>query len=143
MIALKGKPDIGDKINTQIIQPLIDANARLARTDFPDFNDPNNQGVTATRRLRHRSTPDGLLGRDDAGRLLPDRRRRLGRQASAHRRNRQADGTPTVLHGNAEATVIYNNLPDILAASDGAPTFKEATAEPPQHRAGEETPRSA
>jgi len=34
MIALKGKPDIGDKINTQIIQPLIEANARLARTDF-------------------------------------------------------------------------------------------------------------
>jgi hypothetical protein len=25
MIALKGKPDIGDKINTQIIQPLIEA----------------------------------------------------------------------------------------------------------------------
>ena len=31
MVALKGKPDIGDKINTQIIQPLIDANQRLAR----------------------------------------------------------------------------------------------------------------
>jgi type I restriction enzyme M protein len=44
MIAIKGKPDIGDKINTQIIQPLIDANARLARTDFPDFNDPNKLG---------------------------------------------------------------------------------------------------
>jgi hypothetical protein len=41
MIALKGKSDIGDKINTQIIQPLIDANTRLARSDFPDFNDPN------------------------------------------------------------------------------------------------------
>ena len=26
MIALKGKSDIGDKINTQVIQPLIDAN---------------------------------------------------------------------------------------------------------------------
>lgn len=44
MVALKGKPDIGDKINTQIIQPLIDANARLARSDFPDFNDPNKLG---------------------------------------------------------------------------------------------------
>lgn len=44
MIALKGKGDIGDKINTQIIQPLIDANARLARSDFPDFNDPNKLG---------------------------------------------------------------------------------------------------
>jgi len=45
MIALKGRSDIGDRINTRIntriIQPLIDANSRLARTDFPDFNDPN------------------------------------------------------------------------------------------------------
>ena len=44
MVALKGKADIGDKINTQIIQPLIEANARLARSDFPDFNDPNKLG---------------------------------------------------------------------------------------------------
>src|SRR6202140_5456821 len=44
MIALKGKSDIGGKINTQVIQPLIDANSRLARTDFPDFNDPNKLG---------------------------------------------------------------------------------------------------
>jgi type I restriction enzyme M protein len=44
MIALKGKSDIGDKINTQVIQPLIDANGRLARSDFPDFNDPNKLG---------------------------------------------------------------------------------------------------
>ena len=45
MVALKGKSDIGDKINTQVIQPLIDANSRLAGTDFPDFNDPNKLGV--------------------------------------------------------------------------------------------------
>jgi len=44
MIALKGKSDVGDKINTQVIQPLIDANSRLARSDFPDFNDPNKLG---------------------------------------------------------------------------------------------------
>ncbi len=44
MVALKGDSDIGDKINTQVIQPLIDHNARLARTDFPDFNDPNKLG---------------------------------------------------------------------------------------------------
>ena len=44
MIALKGRPDLGDKINTQVIQPLIDANVRLARSDFPDFNDPNKLG---------------------------------------------------------------------------------------------------
>ena len=45
MVALKGKSDIGDKINTQIIQPLIDANARLARSDFPNFNDPEKLGT--------------------------------------------------------------------------------------------------
>ena len=44
MVALKGNSDIGDKINTQVIQPLIDANTRLARSDFPDFNDPNKLG---------------------------------------------------------------------------------------------------
>ena len=44
MIKLKGKSNIGDKINTQIIQPLIDNNSRLARSDFPDFNDPNKLG---------------------------------------------------------------------------------------------------
>ena len=44
MVALKGKPDIGDKINTQIIQPLIDANSRLAPSDFPDFNDSHKLG---------------------------------------------------------------------------------------------------
>lgn len=44
MVALKGKSDIGDRINTQIIQSLINANTGLARTDFPDFNDPNKLG---------------------------------------------------------------------------------------------------
>ncbi len=44
MVKLKGKDDIGDKINTQIIQPLIDNNSRLARSDFPNFNDPNKLG---------------------------------------------------------------------------------------------------
>ena len=44
MVALKGKSDVGDKINTQVIQPLIEANDRLARSDFPDFNDPNKLG---------------------------------------------------------------------------------------------------
>jgi len=44
MIALKGNPNIGDMINTQIIQPLFDSNESLARTDFPDFNDPNKLG---------------------------------------------------------------------------------------------------
>lgn len=44
MVALKGKSDIGDRINKEIIQPLIDANEQLARSDFPDFNDPNKLG---------------------------------------------------------------------------------------------------
>jgi type I restriction enzyme M protein len=44
MIALKGKSDIGDKINKQVIQPLVENNSTLARTDFPDFNDPNRLG---------------------------------------------------------------------------------------------------
>ncbi|MGI4828266.1 MAG: type I restriction-modification system subunit M N-terminal domain-containing protein [Janthinobacterium lividum] len=44
MVALKGDPQIGEKINTQVIQPLVEANAKLARNDFPDFNDPNKLG---------------------------------------------------------------------------------------------------
>lgn len=52
MVKLKGKSDIGDKINTQIIQPLIEANDRLARSDFPDFNDPNKLGEGQARNDR-------------------------------------------------------------------------------------------
>src|SRR5947207_2254882 len=44
MVALKGNSDIGNKINTEVIQPLIDSNSRLARSDFPDFNDSNKLG---------------------------------------------------------------------------------------------------
>ena len=44
MLGLRGKSDIGDKINTQIIAPLVNANARLGRSDFPDFNDSNKLG---------------------------------------------------------------------------------------------------
>ncbi|WP_457811894.1 type I restriction-modification system subunit M [Sinorhizobium meliloti] len=39
MVALKGKSDIGDKINTKIIVPLAAANQQLSQADFPDFND--------------------------------------------------------------------------------------------------------
>jgi type I restriction enzyme M protein len=49
MVALKGDPDIGDKINTQVIQPLIEKNTRLSRSDFPDFNDPNKLGDGSSR----------------------------------------------------------------------------------------------
>lgn len=44
MLDLRGKSDVGDKINTQVIAPLVQANARLARSDFPDFNDSNKLG---------------------------------------------------------------------------------------------------
>ena len=44
MLELRGKSDIGDKINTQVIAPLVQASTRLARSDFPDFNDPNKLG---------------------------------------------------------------------------------------------------
>ncbi len=36
MVALKGKPDIGDQINKKIIGPLANANKL---SDMPDFND--------------------------------------------------------------------------------------------------------
>src|SRR5512137_1332469 len=36
MVALKGKPDIGEKINKKIIAPLMNANKL---SDFPDFDD--------------------------------------------------------------------------------------------------------
>jgi type I restriction enzyme M protein len=41
MVALKGRPDIGDQINKKIIGPLAKAN-RLS--DMPDFNDPSKLG---------------------------------------------------------------------------------------------------
>ncbi len=44
MLELRGKSDIGDKINTQVIAPLVQANTHLANSDFPDFNDPNKLG---------------------------------------------------------------------------------------------------
>src|SRR5215470_1198802 len=39
MVALKGKPDIGDQINKHIIAPLANANQQLSQSDFPDFNE--------------------------------------------------------------------------------------------------------
>src|SRR6266850_5467601 len=41
MVALKGKPDIGDQINKKILGPLAQANKL---SDMPDFNDPNKLG---------------------------------------------------------------------------------------------------
>jgi type I restriction enzyme M protein len=42
MVALKGKPDIGDQINKKIIAPLASANKL---SDFPDFNDAARLGT--------------------------------------------------------------------------------------------------
>jgi type I restriction enzyme M protein len=39
MVALKGKAELGDRINKQIIAPLVAANQQLSQSDFPDFND--------------------------------------------------------------------------------------------------------
>src|SRR6202044_4282042 len=41
MVALKGKPDIGDQINKKIIAPLANANQL---SDMPDCNDANKLG---------------------------------------------------------------------------------------------------
>src|SRR3954470_3119147 len=41
MVALKGKPDIGDQINKKILGPLAKENKLF---DMPDFNDPNKLG---------------------------------------------------------------------------------------------------
>ena len=44
MLELRGKSDIGEKINIQVIAELVRANTRLAHSDFPDFNDPSKLG---------------------------------------------------------------------------------------------------
>lgn len=76
MVALKGKPDIGDRINKQIVAPLMQANGL---SDFPDFNDANKLGSgkelvdrltdliaifenPALNFSKHRAEDDDLLG---------------------------------------------------------------------------------
>ncbi len=44
MLTLRGQRDIGDRINAQVIAPLVNANSRLAHSDFSDFNDPHRRG---------------------------------------------------------------------------------------------------
>ena len=44
MLELRGKSDIGDKINTQVIAPLVGGQRPVGRSDFPDFNDSNKLG---------------------------------------------------------------------------------------------------
>ena len=102
MVALKGKSDIGDKINTQVIQPLIDANSRLARSDFPDFNDPNKlgEGAAKVERLTNliaifQKPAARLLEEPRRARRHPRRRLRVPHAALRHR-ERQEQGA--VLH---------------------------------------------
>src|SRR6266571_1917074 len=63
MVALKGKPDIGDQINKKIIAPLASANKL---SDFPDFNDPTNLIAIfenpALDFSRNRAEGDDILG---------------------------------------------------------------------------------
>ena len=44
MVALKGKPSIGDDINKKILGPLAKANPQLSQADFADFDDGNKLG---------------------------------------------------------------------------------------------------
>ena len=56
MVALKGKPDIGDQINKKIIGPLANANKL---SDMPDFNEPGKLGsvqVSGVQSTEERST---------------------------------------------------------------------------------------
>ena len=87
MVALKGKPDIGDQINKKIIAPLQNANKL---SDMPDFNDANKLGTGkargSRRPARSRALNSGRNGRPphqphrhlrkQIPRLLPQPRRR-------------------------------------------------------------------
>ena len=44
MIALKGKSDIGDRINTQIIAPLVSCQRPAVEERLPRLHDPNKLG---------------------------------------------------------------------------------------------------
>jgi type I restriction enzyme M protein len=45
MVALKGKPDIGDQINKKILAPLAKANPQLSQAEFADFDDAAKLGT--------------------------------------------------------------------------------------------------
>ena len=44
MVKMKGDPNLGERINVEVIQALTDANSKLAKGDFPNFNDPAKLG---------------------------------------------------------------------------------------------------
>jgi hypothetical protein len=69
MIALKGKGDIGDKANTQIIAPLVEANVKLSKSDF---NDPSKLGELTA--LEYRRDKTRILGQGMMSALLTEKR---------------------------------------------------------------------
>ena len=99
MVALKGKPDIGDQINKKIIAPLANANKL---SDMPDFNDADQtrqrqgDGGPAHQPHRHLREPSArLLQEPRRGRRHPGRRLRIP-DAPLRHRERQEQGP--VLH---------------------------------------------
>jgi hypothetical protein len=138
MVALKGNSDIGNLINTQVIQPLIDANTRLARSDFPDFNDSNKLGDGAQKVEKlgnliaifenpaldfsqNRAENDDILG-DAYEYLMRHFATESGKSkgqfytpSEVSRIMAKDFKEPAVLHGKPEAIVLFNNLPEILA----------------------------
>ena len=67
----------------------------------------------ADRSVRRLPAPDGLLGRDDAGRLLPDRRRRLeGRDLSRHREEQARGKDRRIRAGHATWSPSRSSSPD-------------------------------
>ena len=44
MVALKGQPDIGDRINKEVLKPLFAANGLDGSVDLADFNDDEKLG---------------------------------------------------------------------------------------------------
>ena len=44
MVALKGQPDIGDRINKEILRPLFQANGLEGSMELVDFNDDDKFG---------------------------------------------------------------------------------------------------
>ena len=99
MVALKGKPDIGDQINKRIVAPLANANKL---SDMPDFNDATKlgsrqgDGGAAHQPDRHlREQGARLLQEPGRGRRHPRRRLRIP-DAPLRHRERQEQGA--VLH---------------------------------------------
>src|SRR5438445_10901131 len=82
MVALKGKPDIGDQMNKKIISPLANAN-KLSVSDVPDFNDATKLGSVGRSQHAGGHPP---AGRPPTGRMYrwPALVRRASRPGRRH-----------------------------------------------------------